>query len=162
MMVVSKLNRFMLIIVTFFFVSLFSGSIAHGDIHSNEKDKLIFEKLLIEWTEAFNRKDIVKTCDLFSKTVTATYRGAPKKNYETICNGFKKIFAEKDKNYQYRFEMHEVYRSLDLAVIRVTWYLTIDEPGKKTGLKQDEGLDVLQQDSDKQWKIVNFLGFEDI
>jgi ketosteroid isomerase-like protein len=85
--------------------------------------------------------------------------GVLQKDYAGLCNGFKKLLSEENKHYQYRFEIHQVYRSLDLAVVRITWYLTIDEPGKKTALIQDEGLDILQQDGDKHWKIVNFMGF---
>lgn len=140
-------------------VLIFSNALANGHIHSKEEDKLVFEKLFSEWTEAFNRKDLKKTCALFSKDLIANYKGAAPKNYDSICENFKKIFSEKNKQYQYRFEIHQVYRSLDLAAVRITWYLTVDEPGKKTALTEDEGLDILEQDADKQWKIVHFLGF---
>lgn len=154
-----KLTMQFIIKLLFICLLLSSSSMIHGNIHSKEEDILIFEKLFSDWSEAFNKKDLTKTCDLFSKTMTATYQGSPEKNYQSVCNKFKELFNQKNKQYQYRFEIHQVYRSLDLAVVRITWYLTVDELGKKTAVIQDEGLDVLQQDAEKQWKIVNFLGF---
>lgn len=150
--------KFILSLMFLGLILTFSNSFSHENNPSKEEDKLLFEKIFTEWTQAFNRKDLKKTCDLFSKDLTATYKGTTQKNYDSVCEKFKKLFSQ-DKQYQYRFEIHQVYHSLDLAAIRITWYLTVDEPGKKTALIEEEGMDILKPDADGQWKIINFLGY---
>lgn len=133
-----------------------------SSVYANQEknDPLLFEKLFADWTKAFNNKDIVNSCDLFSKSVIANYRGIPPKDYVAICDGFKKIFKEKNRKYRYRFTLHEIYQSFNLAAIRITWYLTVTEKNKPTMVSQDEGMDVLQKNKDGRWKIVNYLAYE--
>ncbi|HEN5521375.1 TPA: hypothetical protein U6299_002865, partial [Legionella pneumophila] len=104
-------------------------------------------------------KKLAPTCALFSKSLAADYQGAPQKNYTSICHGFKKIFQQTRKNYQYHFKLKRVYRSGHLAVARITWYLQIFEQGKLISETQDEGLDVFLKDSQNQWKIINFIAY---
>ncbi len=130
------------------------------ETHTNDKnDKVIFEQLFNQWTEAFNQKDLGGACSLFAKTVKAKYRGLPQKNFDDICNGFAKIFNEKNKNYSYSFELQDVYRQGDLAVVRITWYLQIKENDMNKSIIQDEGFDVLEKNKKGEWQIVNYLAF---
>lgn len=122
-------------------------------------DYLEFNHLFSHWTKAFNQKDLKTSCNLFSKSVTADYRGFPQKNYSSICDGFKKIFQEHDKIYHYDFDLKQVYRSGDLSAARITWYLSIYSNGKLISKTQDEGLDVLVKNKEGQWQIVNYLGY---
>ncbi len=124
-------------------------------------DKAVFEELFNRWTHAFNVKNLTGSCSLFSKSAIAKYRGVAEKNYDAICGGFEKIFKEKDKKYQYSFELHNVYREGNLAVVRITWYLQESENGRYKSVTQDEGIDVLQRDDEGQWKIVNYLAFSE-
>ena len=105
-----------------------------------------FETIFSNWTDAFNRKDLINSCRLFSKDITAHYQGTPVKNYNSICDGFKKIFQESRK-YQYRFKLHEIYRSNNLAAVRITWYLQVTENGKIISKIQDEGIDIFQREA---------------
>lgn len=123
-----------------------------------EQDKVLFTNIFKNWTDAFNHKDL-KSCNLFSKHLIANYQGAPTKNYMTICNGFKKIFNEKDKRYHYTFKLHQIYRKDNLATVRVTWYLTIYEKNKIVSKTQDEGLDIFEKDQKSTWKIIQYLAY---
>lgn len=118
----------------------------------------LFQHIFSVWTDAFNRKDLAGSCDLFSVHVEANYQGAPRKNYESICNGFKKVFQE-NRDYKYHFKLHQVYHSNDMASIRVTWYLQIYKHGKVISRTVDEGLDVFQRDKEGRWKIIYYLAY---
>jgi len=124
-----------------------------------ENSHVIFDKIFHDWTDGFNQKDIVVSCGLFSKNVVANYQGTPQKNYETICNGFKEIFGEKNRDYHYRYQLKNVYYTDNLAAARITWYLTIYEYGKVISEVQDEGIDILEKNNAGKWQIINYIAF---
>ncbi|MHB1948462.1 MAG: YybH family protein [Gammaproteobacteria bacterium] len=146
-----------LIKIVFVLALLFTST---GFADQNKNDRMLFEGIFTVWTDAFNHKNLAGSCRLFAKSVTADYQGVPQKNYAAICGGFKKIFKEPHRQYRYTFKLHQVYRSGNLATVRITWYLRLDEKGKKTIVTQDEGLDVLQRNSQGEWQIVNYVGYE--
>lgn len=117
-----------------------------------------FEKIFSDWTAAFNRKDVAKSCALFAKSVVANYQGVPPKNYNSICAGFKKIF-QSPLRYQYSFKLHQVYLEENLAAVRVTWFLRVYEKGRLKSITQDEGIDIFQKNKAGQWQIVNYLSY---
>jgi len=126
---------------------------------ANASDRDEFTALFEHWTTAFNHKDLSATCALFAKNVSANYRGTPRKNYASICGGFKKIFHDPNKQYRYQFRLHQIYRSQNLAAVRITWYLQMLEKGKSLVHTQDEGLDVMRKNQG-QWQIVNYVGYQ--
>ncbi len=144
--------RSMLILVCACFSFSFFGT-------ANASDHEEFDQLFSRWTTAFNHKNLAVTCALFANNVSANYRGVPRKNYTSICAGFKKIFHDPRRQYHYQYRLHQVYRSQDLAAVRITWYLKMLEKGKKLVQVQDEGIDVLQR-KQGQWQIVNYLAYE--
>ncbi|EKD71017.1 MAG: hypothetical protein ACD_46C00297G0004 [uncultured bacterium] len=144
-------------ILIFFNLFLISSSLFASTNDANFKQ---FQEVFSQWTKAFNQKDLTGSCNLFDKSLTASYQGYSTKNYTTLCDGFKKVFAEKNRRYHYRFKLHQVYHSADLAAARITWYLTINEKGKAPIKVQDEGMDVLKKYEDGKWKIVNYLAYK--
>jgi ketosteroid isomerase-like protein len=126
---------------------------------NESQDYALFEKIFTDWTLAFNQKKLAPTCALFSKELTANFQGAPLKSYNSICEGFKRVFKQKDKSYRYSFKLNQIYRSGNLAAVRITWYFHEYEQGKLISKTQDEGLDVFLKDSNNQWKIVNYIAY---
>lgn len=120
---------------------------------------LQFEKLFNSWAAAFNNKDLTKSCSLFSKNVIADYQGAPQKDYQEVCDGFANVFKKQDQTYTYQFTLHNVFRSDDLAVVRITWYLKITDKDKLLSTVQDEAIDILREEKPGDWKIINFVGY---
>lgn len=118
-----------------------------------------FQKLFEQWTQGFNQKNLATSCGLFSTALSANYQGIPPKNYTNVCNGFKKIFQEKNRDYHYHFKINDVYQTQQLAAVRITWYLDIYENKKLISTIQDEGLDVLEQDMNGTWRIINYLAY---
>lgn len=128
-------------------------------IGASSEDRMIFKKLFTDWTTAFNNRELVKSCDLFSLHVVADYRGIKRKNYTNICNGFKKIFTDDLRKYHYSFKLHEIYKSEFLAAVRITWYLKITNKNGSVTYVQDEGLDILEKNGKNKWKIINYLSY---
>jgi ketosteroid isomerase-like protein len=128
---------------------------------ANKGDYQRFNQIFEDWTAAFNRRDLSKSCALFSKSVTANYQGAPRKTYSSLCGGFQKIFGDARRRYRYRFKLQSVYRSGDLAVARITWYLSVYENNRRVSLTEDKGLDVFQKSPQGDWEIVYYLAYQD-
>lgn len=133
-------------------------SISTNALAINQTD-LFFKNIFTDWTNNFNQKNVSKSCALFSKQVVADYQGISQKNYNSICNGFKKIFTLQNQRYQYRFTLHHVYRSGNLAALRITWYLRLYENEKLKSITQDEGIDILEKNKAGEWKIVNYIAY---
>jgi ketosteroid isomerase-like protein len=142
-------------------IILFMAILITPDLHaaSNHQDYALFENIFRHWTQSFNHKDLAGSCSLFSENLVADYRGAPQKNYASICDGFKKVFSQDHQSYQYDFRLREVYRAGDLAVARITWYLRIYANGKPVSRVKDEGMDVFAKNPRGEWKIINYLAY---
>ncbi len=133
------------------------ASISYAD-NSND-DMAVFQTLFQHWADAFNKKNISASCAIFSPQISADYLGFPTKNYTIICDGFKKIFEEKNREYRYQFKINHIYRSGDLAAVRITWSLDIFENNARISTTKDEGLDILQKQTNGEWQIVNYLSY---
>ncbi|VVC75377.1 hypothetical protein AQUSIP_06670 [Aquicella siphonis] len=140
-------------------ISLISVSLTSNGYASKANDKVLFQELFKSWTKTFNQKKYPEVCDLFSKSIVADYQGSQRKNYSKLCFGFKKIFKEKNMVYHNNFKIHKIYHSNNLAAVRITWYLDIYKNGAHVSTIQEEGLDILQKQSNNQWQIVNFIAY---
>lgn len=126
---------------------------------SAQSDFDAIEKRFAEWTEAFNRRDLDGSCALFSKDIKADHHGVPTENWETMRARFQKLFADKARQYTYRFKLLRVYRAGDLAVGRITWYLTLSKDGKKVMEEETQSMDIFKPNKDGVWEMVDFVSF---
>jgi ketosteroid isomerase-like protein len=126
-----------------------------------DPDAASFDKLFANWTDAFNRKDLVGASKLFSPDCIASTPDDSNRDYSSIRTGFKKLFALKDKNYQYKYKIHNIYRSGDLATVRITWYLKIHEHRKLISESQEQGIDIFKRNKTGRWEIVNFIAYSE-
>lgn len=124
-------------------------------------DAKSFDKLYADWTKAFNKKDMDGTMSIFSPTCVASLPDAHHKTYDQIRAGFVKLFADKTHNFQYSYDVYNIYHTGDLAAVRITWHLTATSPGKAPEKNNELGLDVLKKDASGAWKIVNWVAFSD-
>ena len=145
-------------IVASLIVALSAASVSSARANAAE-DQATFQAIFSAWTQAFNEKRFPEVCNLFSRSVVANYQGAPPKDYSGICNGFKKIFQEKDVVYRNDFKIRQIYRSNDMAAVRITWYLDVYKEGAHLSSIQEEGLDVFQKQANGRWEIVNFIAY---
>lgn len=127
----------------------------------NASDRDIFQDRFQTWTDAFNRKDYPGTCDLFSQRLKSNHQGIPAEDYQAISENFKKVFANKSRVFKYKFKLHETYRSNDLGVAKITWYLETTEKGKPTTTSEAISMDIFEREKDGKWRIVNFVSYGD-
>lgn len=128
--------------------------------HEEATSRALFQKVFTEWTNAFNHQNTESACRLFAPELVATYKNFPVRNYHAVCEDFKKIFAYPNRRYQYQFKLGPIYRSADLAAVRITWFLTLyNAHGKKLFQTRDEGLDILRKQPTGEWKIVHYLAY---
>lgn len=113
---------------------------------------------LAEWTTAFNNGDKATACDLFSKTLVSDYRGQGEAGYEARCALISKALDDKARRFRYAADIKEVIVSGDLAVVRLTWTLTIEPGGAKS---VEPGLDVFAREPDGKWRIVRYMAYEE-
>lgn len=128
---------------------------------SDHTDSGEFRKLFDDWTDAFNKKDLQRSCDLFAPELTADYQGMPTKSLASLHDGMKGVFADPHTRFRYKYKLHNVYRSANLAAARITWYLTITEDGKPPRETVDQELDILQKNKAGKWQVVNYLAYLD-
>jgi ketosteroid isomerase-like protein len=141
-----------------FSVALLTLGFSSEALYAADKDD--FAKLYDDWTAAFNERDGNRICDIFAKKVVADFAGIPSKTYPTICASLKSMLQEPDRRYHYRYEFRNIYRSGNLAAIRLTWFFTTIENGRKS-LQIEQGLDVLERNKAGKWEIVNWISYNE-
>jgi steroid delta-isomerase len=115
---------------------------------------------LAQWTVAFNAGDAEKTCALFSRELRADYRGLPERGYDGQCDILKRSLGDQTRRYSYALAIKEVLVWGDVAVVRLTWTLTITPKDGKTITSIEPGLDVFRKESDGRWRIVRYMAFD--
>jgi len=132
-----------------------------NDAKSLTSDAKSFDKLYADWTKSFNQKDMVGTMSIFAPVCEAALPDANHKTYDQIEAGFKKLFADKSKSFKYTYDVLHIWRSGDLAAVRITWHLSTYENGKLIDKNDELGMDVLKRNKQGTWQIVNWVAFSD-
>jgi ketosteroid isomerase-like protein len=117
---------------------------------------------LTKWTDDFNAGDAQKACGLFSPELRYDYRGFPERNYRDVCNALQHALADSTKSYRYALDIAEIIGSGDVAVVRLTWILTVNEAGADPQVTRERGLDVFRKEHDGGWKIIRFIAYEEL
>ena len=115
---------------------------------------------LTQWTAAFNAGDAEKTCALFSRELRADYRGQPERGYDGQCDILKRSLSDTTRRYSYALAIKEILVWNDVAVVRLTWTLTITPKDGKTITSIEPGLDVFRKEADGRWRIVRYMAYE--
>jgi len=123
-------------------------------------DETAIRTALANWTQAFNARDASRICDLFAKDLRYDYRGFPERDYEALCGLLRRSLADPTKRFAYAHDIREIIVSGDLAVVRLTWTLTVTIRGASPVESKEPGLDVFRRQPDGSWKIVRYIGYE--
>ncbi len=115
---------------------------------------------LTQWTADFNAGDAEKTCALFSRELRADYRGVPERGYDGQCDVLKRSLSDKSRRYSYALAIKEILVWSDVAVVRLTWTLTLTPKDGKTITSIEPGLDVFRKEADGRWRIVRYMAYE--
>jgi uncharacterized protein (TIGR02246 family) len=117
---------------------------------------------LTKWTADFNARNAAEICDLFAPDLRYDFRGFPERGYDDICKLLQTSLSETGKRFTYAPpSIKEIIVSGDLAVVRLTWTLTVRSLGAANdATSQDIGLDVFRRQPDGRWKIIRYIAFE--
>lgn len=126
-----------------------------SSVAANDSDDV--RARLDQWTEHFNAGRADEVCDLFSREVIATFRGQPERDHAAVCELLQSSITDTEREFRYALEVHEIIVDGDLAVVRLTWTLTIT-PGDVTSV--EPGMDVFRKEADGTWRIIRYLAFE--
>jgi ketosteroid isomerase-like protein len=116
---------------------------------------------LAKWTDDFNAANVEGACGIFSTDLRYDYRGFPERNYADICDGLRRALTDRTKRYVYSLAVRDVLVSGDLAMVRLTWTLTITKPDARPEITREPGIDVFQRQADGTWKIIRFLAYDE-
>ncbi|VVC75928.1 hypothetical protein AQUSIP_12290 [Aquicella siphonis] len=140
--------------------TLLTGLILNHAVYAqSESATASIHNAFSSWTASFNRKDLNATCDLFAQNLILEYQGQPAKNYDEVCQNFKKLFASPDINYHYEYKIHNIYQTNDWAAVRITWILKADNKNKNEILIQEEGMDIMAKTPSGKWKIIRSFAY---
>jgi uncharacterized protein (TIGR02246 family) len=116
---------------------------------------------LTEWTADFNAGNTEKVCTLFAPDLIAQYRGQPERGYEALCDLLKRSLADRSKTFRYALAIKEITVAGDLAVVRLTWTLTVEQHDPPRAVTSEEpGMDIFRRQADGSWKISRYIGYE--
>jgi uncharacterized protein (TIGR02246 family) len=117
---------------------------------------------LLQWTADFNARNRQHVCDLFAPDLHYDYRGQPERGYRDICELLHKSLSDPTKHYSHSPNIKEIIVSGDMAVVRLTWTLTVTSEGQTgASISKEPGLDVFRREPDGSWKIIRYMAYED-
>lgn len=115
---------------------------------------------LSRWTRDFNAGKAEAVCNLFSPDLRYDFRGYPERGYDDICNLLHRSLRDPSRTYKYALEIKDILVSGDLAVVRLTWTLTVTLPNGQVVTTVEPGMDVLRKDARGDWKIIRYIAYE--
>jgi ketosteroid isomerase-like protein len=116
---------------------------------------------LTKWTDDFNARNVEGACSLFSPELRYDYRGFPERNYQDMCDGLRRALTDRTKRYAYTLAVKEILVSRDLAIVRLTWTLTLTKLDARPEVSQEHGIDVFNRQADDTWKIIRFIAYDE-
>jgi len=89
------------------------------------------------------------------------YRGQPERDYNSLCDLLKRSLSDRTKTYRYALAIKEILVAGDLAVVRLTWTLTVQRKDVVGEIVADEpGMDIFRRQPDGSWKISRYIAYE--
>ena len=128
---------------------------------SDDVSRAEISAALAQWTTDFNAGRADKVCDLFARELRADFRGQSERGYDAQCDLLKRSLADPARVFSYAHAIKEILVWGDVAVVRLTWTLTIrqkDTDRETTSI--EPGLDVFRRQSDGHWRIIRYMAYE--
>jgi steroid delta-isomerase len=115
---------------------------------------------LTQWMADFNAGRAEEVCDLFARDLVAQYRGQPERDWDALCDLLKRSLADRGKSYSYALAIREILVEGDLAVVRLTWTLTVRGKDAAETTSVEPGIDIFRRQADGSWRISRYMGYE--
>lgn len=116
--------------------------------------------VLTQWTSDFNARNSQTICNLFALDLRYDYQGFPERGYQDVCALLQRSLSDSKKRYSYSPAIKEIIVAGDIAVVRLTWTLTVRTEGDAGEVTVTEpGMDVFRKQSDGSWKIIRYVAY---
>jgi uncharacterized protein (TIGR02246 family) len=115
---------------------------------------------LTQWMADFNAGKADRVCGLFAPDLIAQYRGQPERNYDAVCDLLKRSLTDRTKKFSYALDIKEVIVAGDLAIVRLTWTLTIQGKEAPAETIDEPGMDIFRRQADGSWKIFRYIAYD--
>jgi steroid delta-isomerase len=113
------------------------------------------------WTEDFNAGRAERLCDLFSRSLAVSFRGAPDRGYDEQCRLLHAAMRPGGRAFRTRAEIHEIIPAGDLAIVRLDWHAELRAaPDKPWMPLREVGMDIFRREADGAWRIVRYIAYE--
>jgi ketosteroid isomerase-like protein len=115
---------------------------------------------IMKWTADFNARNSGEICNLFAPDLRYDYQGFPERGYQDVCGLLQRSLSDPSKRYRYSPNIKEIMVSGDLAIVRLTWTLTVKTEGAAGDITSEEpGIDVFRRQPDGSWKIIRYVAY---
>jgi uncharacterized protein (TIGR02246 family) len=115
---------------------------------------------LRQWMADFNARRADRVCDLFARDLRVDFRGQPERGYAATCRLLKRSLADRTRRYSYALKIKEILVEGDIAIVRLTWTLTVrPRGGGRPTVSVEPGLDVFRRQADGRWRIVRYMAY---
>jgi len=115
---------------------------------------------IMQWTADFNARNSREICNLFAPDLRYDYQGSPERGYQDVCGLLQRSLTDPNKRYSYSPNIKEIMVSGDLAIVRLTWTLTVKTEGVAGDVTAEEpGMDIFRRQPDGSWKIIRYVAY---
>jgi steroid delta-isomerase len=125
-----------------------------------ESADAVIRAALAKWTQDFNAGNAAAVCSLFSPELRYDFRGYPERGYDDVCRRLTSSLSDAGKKYAYALDIREILTSGDLAVVRLTWTLTITLANGQQVASVEPGMDVFRKEPGGAWRIIRYLAYD--
>jgi ketosteroid isomerase-like protein len=142
-----------------FVAAALAGSLAAAQ--TGDQAQADIRAALMKWTADFNARNLAEVCDLFAPDLRYDYQGFPERGFDDICKLLRQSLAEPRKRYSYAPPaIKDILVSGDLAVVRLTWTLTVKGDAAAQDVTTEEpGIDIFRKQPDGRWQIIRFIAY---
>ena len=72
----------------------------------------------------------------------------------------KRSLGDRIKRYSYALDIKEILVWGDVAVVRLTWTLTVQPAGEPAETSVEPGMDIFRREGDGRWRIMRYMAYE--
>jgi ketosteroid isomerase-like protein len=141
------------------FMALSMAVCLHPADAADDDAQAAIRRALLQWTADFNARRADKVCDLFAPDLKADICTAPEQTYQIVCDRLKRVLSDNAHSYAYGLDIKEILEFGDIAVVRLTWTLTIASGAEALTKSVEEGIDVFSRQPDGTWKSMRFMAY---
>ncbi|HTW28837.1 MAG TPA: nuclear transport factor 2 family protein [Acetobacteraceae bacterium] len=140
-------------------VSLAAGATPPPAHAAAAGDRAAIRSRLAHWTQAFNARASADVCDLFAPDLVYAVPDKLHGTRASLCGNLARLFARPGLQLHYdEPDIHEIILAGDLAVVRLTWTLTV-QTATDADTSTEEGIDIFRRQPGGRWSIARFLSF---